>query len=417
MGLFNLFGGGITFGTDVRTGTSVLTENSKYNTNLFKYPSDLGAADKGHYILININEQINTSFPGTRVESDLPSVLANKASIAEQFGGYDTAAGLANVSKGLQAVAAAAADTSIGKFLIKGAEGIASFAPDKAKEVVGDGMGEISEFVDKVDANIGIRTIRRITDTIALYMPSNLTFSYNQAYNELRPGGTGLQTALSMLNSAADTYKSSGNVIDTKAMFKSLSPFLANSLLQSAGPVGQILFTAGTGGKVQNPMLEILYSSPQFREFNFDFLMFPRSEQEALEVQNIIDRLKFHQAPELVKNSGGYFLYPPSEFDISFYYNGHENPNIPKISTCVLTTITTDYTPGGFATYEVEGESIASMGRTGMPVGIKLSLSFKETEYLVKGSPLLGNSKRNTTEKVSASVGGDPTQPKNPLRG
>ena len=156
-------------------------------------------------------------------------------------------------------------------------------------------------------------------------------------------------------------------------------------------------------------MLEILYSSPQFREFNFDFLMFPRSEQEALEVQNIIDRLKFHQAPELVKNSGGYFLYPPSEFDISFYYNGHENPNIPKISTCVLTTITTDYTPGGFATYEVEGESIASMGRTGMPVGIKLSLSFKETEYLVKGSPLLGNSKRNTTEKVSASIppGGD----------
>ena len=218
-----------------------------------------------------------------------------------------------------------------------------------------------------------------------------------------------MQTALSMLNSAADTYKSSGNVIDTKAMFKSLSPFLANSLLQSAGPVGQILFTAGTGGKVQNPMLEILYSSPQFREFNFDFLMFPRSEQEALEVQNIIDRLKFHQAPELVKNSGGYFLYPPSEFDISFYYNGHENPNIPKISTCVLTTITTDYTPGGFATYEVEGESIASMGRTGMPVGIKLSLSFKETEYLVKGSPLLGNSKRNTTEKVSASIppGGD----------
>jgi hypothetical protein len=26
MGLFNLFGGGITFGTDVRPGTSVLTE-------------------------------------------------------------------------------------------------------------------------------------------------------------------------------------------------------------------------------------------------------------------------------------------------------------------------------------------------------------------------------------------------------
>jgi len=414
MGLFNLFGDGISFGTSARTGTSVLTD-SKYNTNLFKYPSDLGAADKGHYILININEQTYTSFPGIRVESALPSVRANRESIAAQFGGYDTSAGAANISKGIQAVADAALDTSIGQFLKKGADGLASFIPDSVKGVVGDGMDELSGYKERIDANIGVRTISRITDTIALYMPSNLTFSYNQAYSELRPGGTGLQTALSFLNSAADTYKSSGNVVDTKAMFKSLSPFLANSLLQGAGPVGQILFTAASGGKVQNPMLEILYSSPQFREFNFDFLMFPRSEQEALEVQNIIDRLRFHQAPELVNNSGGYFLYPPSEFDIFFYYNGHENPNIPKISTCVLTTITTDYTPGGFAAYEVEGEGVASMGRTGMPVGIKLSLSFKETEYIVKGSPLLGNSQRNSIKRDSVSI--DPTQPKNPLRG
>jgi hypothetical protein len=31
-----------------------------------------------------------------------------------------------------------------------------------------------------------------------------------------------------------------------------------------------------------------------------------------------------------------------------------------------------------------------------MPVGINLSLSFKETEYLVKGSPLLNNLRTNT---------------------
>jgi hypothetical protein len=30
------------------------------------------------------------------------------------------------------------------------------------------------------------------------------------------------------------------------------------------------------------------------------------------------------------------------------------------------------------------------MGRTGMPVAIRLGLSFMETEYIVKGSPLLG---------------------------
>jgi hypothetical protein len=126
--------------------------------------------------------------------------------------------------------------------------------------------------------------------------------------------------------------------------------------------------------------------------------MFPRSEKEALEVHNIIDLLRFHQAPELVANSGGAFLYPPSEFDISFYYNGGINHNIPKISTCVLESIQTDYAPGGFAAYEVEGELKSDTGlpgdgkgRTGMPVAIRLSLSFRETEYLVKGSPMLDN--------------------------
>ena len=405
MGLFNLLGGGISFGTSARTGTSVLTESSKYETNLFKYPSDLGAADKGHYILININEQINTSFPGTRVESDLPSVLANRKSIAQQNGGFDTAAGLANASKLAQAATDAVLSTSIGSAIKKGVDFLSSIAPEGVNDTVGAGLDSIKAVANNVDANIGIRTIRRITDTVALYMPSQLNFSYNQAYSQISPGGSMAQTALSALNSATETYKNSGNKADAAAITKNLSPFLFNYLFQQIpGGVGQILFTAGTGGKVQNPMLEIMYSSPEFRTFRFDFLMFPRSENEAVQVQAIIDRLRFHQAPELVKNSGGYFLYPPSEFDISFYYNGQENPNIPRISTCVLTNLDVDYAPGGFAAYEVEGESFASIGRTGMPVGVRLSLSFKETEYLVKGSPLLSFDKRSSTEKGIAAT-------------
>ena len=410
MGLFNLLGGGITFGTDVRPGTSVLAD-SKYKTGLFRYPIDLGAADKGHYILININEQINTSFPGTKVESVLPSVLANKKSISNQFGGYDTAAGLANASKLVQAATDAFFSTSIGSSVKKGFDFLGSIAPDSVKDVTGAGLDYIIATGSNIDANIGVRTIQRITDTVALYMPSNLNFAYNQAYSQVSPGGSMAQTGLSMLNSATETYKNSGNKADVAAITKNLSPFLFNYLTQQIpGGVGQILFTAGSGGKVQNPMLELLYSSPEFRTFRFDFLMFARSEAEALEVQKIIDLLRFHQAPELVKNSGGYFLYPPSEFDIAFYYNGQVNPNIPKISTCVLTSIETDYAPGGFATYEVEGEPIASMGRTGMPVGVRLSLSFKETEYLVKGSPLLPNIRaaaKTTTPSSAATPFGD----------
>jgi hypothetical protein len=104
-----------------------------------------------------------------------------------------------------------------------------------------------------------------------------------------------------------------------------------------------------------------------------------------MEVSKLISRLRFHQAPEVAPNSGGFFLVPPSEFDIKFMYNGKENPNIPKISTCVLQSIDVDYAPNGFSAYEVPGES-ASEGRTGMPVAIRLSLNFKETEILTKAS-------------------------------
>ena len=210
---------------------------------------------------------------------------------------------------------------------------------------------------------------------------------------------------LSGLTSAAETYKENGNSFDVVNQLSSASPFLVNSFLKKFGDIGRVLFTAGTGGKVENPMMEILYSSPEFRSFRFDFLMMPRSESEAKEVQDIINLLKFHQAPELVRNSGGLFLYPPSEFDISFYYNGAENINIPKISTCVLSSIDTDYAPGGFAAYEVEGEPQpikGQLGRTGMPVAIRLSLSFTETEYLVKGSPLLPAIKKMEAPKTSS---------------
>jgi hypothetical protein len=396
MALFNLLGGGITFGTQSRSGTllSALT-SSQYESSTFRYPIDLGAADKGHYILININEQINTSFPGTQVRGDAPTVFGNKATLAGAFGEYTTAGTLANSAK----------------LLSKAASIIGDNVP-LVKKIYDDvnnatGVGDVvGGFLGQAKSNIGVRTIRRISDTIALYMPNNLTFSDNQGYNSVTPGGSTAQAVLSGLNSITDSYKNSGNTVDAKQLLKSVAPFLFSSVLNSAGPTGQILFTAGSGGLVQNPMLEILYSSPSFRTFQFDFAMFPRDEQEAEIVLKIIDVLRFHQAPELVSNSGGYFLYPPSEFDIGFYYNGQVNPNIPRISTCVLESIQTNYAPGGFAAYEVPGLTKPERGKTGMPVGINLSLSFKETEYIVKGSPLLNNLRTNTGKRPTVTANG-----------
>jgi hypothetical protein len=168
-----------------------------------------------------------------------------------------------------------------------------------------------------------------------------------------------------------------------KSVGQNLAPFVASYALGGFGDFGKALI-AGGFGVVQNPMIEMLYTQPNLRSFQFDFMFYPRDEKEAFEVQMILDKLRFHQAPEIKSNSGGYFLIPPSEFDISFYYNGKVNPNIDRISTCVLESVVVNYTPAGFTAYESLYEKSPAMGRTGMPVAIQLTLMFKETQIMTK---------------------------------
>ena len=328
--------------TDRRfSSNSNLTGNSKYQTNISRYPSDLGDANKGHYMIIHINEQLKTLFRGQKSD-DLPTIFTNRA------------------RSGVNAI------------------------PGQIAGVVSDVAGFIGVGSDlgKEQLSLGFtRTIQRTTNTIALYMPDTLNFTHNQAYSDLSLSNA-VTAGVSAGLSIADTFKSTGKIFSSEQL-ANLSPFLARAVQD--GDLGKAIFAAYTG-KVINPMLDMIYTSPAFREFRFDFMFYPRSQNEAKEVNSIIRKLKFHQAPELDVTKEGFFLIPPSEFDIKFYCNGAENPNIPKISTCVLTSIDVDYAPNGWSAYEMNGNSGPTDGGTGMPVGIRMGLQFKETEVLVKNT-------------------------------
>jgi len=388
MALFNLLGGSIDIaGQGKRIGNSRLLDElggGAYESKTFRYPIDLGSVDKGHYILININEQIYTNFKSEAIDINQPAVHENRQAVGD--------------AGAVRAINAATRGVlSLGRALGTlpgvgpGLQGVAQATG--LSSVVGYATGGINP-------DIGVRTIRRIKDTIALYMPNNLVFSDTQSYNTVSPGGTKMMAMLEGGTSFVDALMSETRSL--KNITSAVFPYYWNYMLRKS-EVGQILFAAGQGGQVINPMSEILYSTPNFRTFNFDFLFYPRDEQESSVVLKIIDLLRFHQAPEL-GDQNGYFLRPPSEFDIAFYYNGMPNPNIPKISTCVLEGITTNYAPNGFATYEVPGQRFAEKGGTGMPVGIALSLSFKETQFITKGSPLLNrDSKPGDLTKATPS--------------
>jgi hypothetical protein len=374
-------------------GPSSLTGNSQYDSNTYRFPIDVGSFDKGHYILFHINEQTTTQFPGNAGPDD-PIVIQNLRSLQERRGSV-------NFSQSANQVAGAFPEANKYASEISTAAGelttslLGNFADNAVVKgitnLAGGAVGGISSAASSLLKSDGfVRKIRRTTDTVALYMPDTMQFGYSQGYTDVSMSSSVLQQGASAATAAIN-----GEKVSAEQAGRNLSPFIMNLVASKAGQEAKAIFTAATG-MVQNPMLEVIYSSPKMRTFSFTFAFYPRSESEAVEVQKILDRFRFHSSPEIKNNTGGMFLIPPSEFDIKFMYNGKENPNIDKISTCVLTDMAVDYAKtGGFTAYEVEGENNPGLGRTGMPVGIGLTLTFMETQILTKEHYAGRNTKAN----------------------
>jgi len=232
-----------------------------------------------------------------------------------------------------------------------------------------------------------LKNTKLTTDAIALYMPDTLFFQESQKYEEFGIGGEFAGQGMAALRSATEAYQrdnvnGSGVKAAEWAGLKAVLMNAGDKFGEATGGTGRLLSAAFLGA-VKNPMLEMIYNSPSLRHFQFEFMFYPRSEQEAFEVQRIIERFRFHQAPEFETDAQG-FLVPPSEFDIRMYCNGQPNPNLPTIATCVLTDMAINYAPQGFAAYESVGDDNATLGGTGMPVAIQMTLSFMETTYLTK---------------------------------
>lgn len=374
----------ITFKKENARGQLQPLVESQYASNTYRFPEDLGSNyERGHYLLIHINEQVKSRYAMDATTGDVPTIIANRRKLGQTYGSVNLAGNIKNSGNAIQNVLGqqiSGIKTAIDNIFNQGSDNsLVNFATNLTQGVASN----ISAFYNNLNNDTFVRTIKRTTDTVALYMPDTMAFDYNQQYSDLSLGGSVASAAAAAGSSLADALKGGASAEQLGRSIGNLSPFVASYLLNQTD-IGKAIFASGTGA-VQNPMLELLYTSPSFRSFRFEFMIYPRSESEAAEVQAIIGRLKFHQAPEYVKDSSGYFMVPPSEFDIRFMYNGQENPNIPKVSTCVLTDINVDYAPNGFAAYETMSDGgRASLGGTGMPVGIRLSLQFKETEILTK---------------------------------
>ena len=200
-------------------------------------------------------------------------------------------------------------------------------------------------------------TQAQLQASIILAMPqSNMVFSSHNKYEEVSI--TALQFGLPAAALAAGVRALSG---------KGTNLF---NVVNSVGTVaGQLTSLAGYP---LNPQLEILFTGRGQRQFQFEVMMTPTNKDEAESIRNIIKTLRSTSSPQRGVGPGGFLMIPPSTYDITFFKDGKENENIPKIKQCALQVIEVDYSPSG--TY--------STFSTGHPVEIRLSLGFREIEVL-----------------------------------
>lgn len=135
---------------------------------------------------------------------------------------------------------------------------------------------------------------------------------------------------------------------------------------------------ARTDGLVLNPNLELLFSGPSLRPFNFTFRLSPRDKDEAQTVKTII---KFFKLGSTVRTTNdGLFLKAPYVFNIQYHYQPidekgdpkkpEEHPGLNAIKTCALRSVNVNYTPdGSYMTFE-----------DGTMTSYELSLQFMELE-------------------------------------
>ena len=257
-----------------------------------------------------------------------------------------------------------------------GAEGRSRAQELRAGTTLGD--AELNILDTKITFN---RKTKRIKDKIALYMPEGLTFQEHESYEEpnllntLGPGVSVLAEGMSG-DKGWESFIG-GALIATSMINKKAGPIFRR--LTDAGGIVQTAVKAGFGYAI-NPIVDVLYSHPNLRTFNFDFNFAPRSADEANQVLAIIQTLRRHKAPEFVDGDifNGAFFLPPSEFDITFvrnFGNGYAiNGSLPTISTCVLKDIVVNYTPEGqFVTFS-----------DGTPVHIQMSLQFTEVNIITR---------------------------------
>ena len=320
------------------------------------YPSDIGAMENGHWMLFYVNRQNHSKYDSSsgrgtiysRVNAKTASTAADKTTWAEdKFS--DNLAEQGRIQQG-----------------------------GKGTVDMSDAVTLMPSYNSKATWGVMNPTTTRITDSVAIYLPSNIKSDMSASYEAadmgivgmLAASGAGVTDVESFIKNLGGAMWSAGKHAFARTIGAAAD--LIGGSERSADMVLKNMFGAAT-----NPYMEVLFDQMAERNFTYNFTFQPRNAQETLDVHKIIKLFRFHMAPEM-RGQNDKWLTLPSTFDIHYMYQhglsgAVENTYYNRIATCVLSSCNVDYAP----------EGVRSFG-DGAPTAIKMDLTFKEMELLTK---------------------------------
>jgi hypothetical protein len=350
----------------------------KSQLNVLTFPLDLNQKDMPH-VLFKIFPTVTGEVESQNQNPTQTSIGAGIGVVGEKFSEVANKA----AELGRQGLNAVESSGSLGAAAVNAAtygvdklkSGVTGLVQKGGESIIGS--EDIVADVKKSFSNFSLnRNADQLAAAIALFMPDGISTNYSHSYDELSLtstlGGAGL--FLQALGSKT------GSAATRDAFIVEGAASLAGNVLQVSPELTNALVFATTG-KAINPQLEMLYKSPNLRTFTFDFRLVPRNQSEAATIVGIINLLKHHSSPEIPSGTTGRYFIPPSRFEIEFYNDKTDssNPYLFKTKKCVLTDISVDYSPNGYASFY-----------DGAPVETRLQLQFKETVILDKFDVLAG---------------------------
>ena len=345
---------------DTRRTTAPSPSPSKHTTTRLAYPEGVGQdPDQGHWILFEVLAQNKGQLKNAKIREAKVQANLDRTRGAKLF--------------------TAAAD--------------GGFTPSREQTPAPELQIIDNRTEGLVNSSVAIskQSTTRLDTVIALYMPPSVQAKYDVKYADQEIGVVAESGFAALKAFQGSQGGMSGLWEAGKTAAEGAGAGLARWGMSKAAAEVQGLdaVIAIERGQVITPRMELMFEGMGRRSFNYSFTFIPKSEDEAITVEEIVKHFKIHMMPNFTSttvpgsdavggiHTGGVHgvreMTIPDHFNIVYMHKNSINTHLNKIHTCALTSMDVDYGAERFTGYA-----------GGRPQTTKIALNFTEFNIMSK---------------------------------